>query len=33
MKEFKNVTKISALGIVVLGILGFVISTVVKFFF
>jgi len=33
MKEFKNVTKISALGIAVLGLLGFVISTIVKFFF
>jgi len=32
-KEFEMVTKVSALGIVALGILGFLISIVMKAFF
>ncbi len=32
-KEFETITKVSALGILVLGVLGFLISIVVKFFF
>jgi protein transport protein SEC61 subunit gamma and related proteins len=33
MKEFKTVTKVSAIGIVILGILGFIISIIVSAFF
>lgn len=32
MIEFKSVTKISAIGIVVLGVLGFLISIIMKAF-
>jgi protein transport protein SEC61 subunit gamma and related proteins len=33
MKEFKTVTKVSAIGIAILGILGFIISIIVTAFF
>lgn len=31
-KEFKDISKISALGILLLGIIGFVISFIINFF-
>ncbi len=33
MKEFKTVTKVSAIGIALLGLLGFIISLIVSAFF
>ncbi len=31
-KEFETVTKISALGILIIGVVGFIISILIKFF-
>jgi len=31
-KEFQQIAKISSIGILILGVLGFAISTLVKFF-
>lgn len=31
-KEFKEISKISALGILILGLLGFIISFIINFF-
>jgi protein transport protein SEC61 subunit gamma and related proteins len=31
-KEFETITKVSALGVLVLGILGFVVSVIMKMF-
>ncbi len=31
-KEFETITKVSAVGILALGVLGFVISMIIKFF-
>ena len=33
MKEFKTITKVSAIGIAILGLLGFIISFIVTAFF
>lgn len=32
-EEFKQVTKISAIGIAILGVLGFLVSVIIKAFF